>query len=541
MEATSNPGKEKSRKRLREILHVLRKNDIVRGLDPDKLARILEDLGPTFIKVGQMLSTHSDILPKPYVDALKKLQSQVDPAPYEEVAEQIEEAYGQPIGEVFSFFDHEALGSASIAQVHEARFMDGTDVVVKVERPYIYDMMGRDIMLLKKACRLLKYTSVNEIVDLQGVLDEMWRVAQQEMDFLQEADNIERFREENKDVAYISCPIVYRELSTRNILVMENIIGPDVDDTKSLEDEGYDLSEIAAKLADNYVKQVIDDGYFHADPHPGNIKIRDGKIVYFDMGMMGTLSETERKLVGDIVAGVAGDDVPACVNAVLGLGIFHRRPDRRKLHRDIETLIDSYGKKGLGDLEISKIFEDMFDIMKDNGVEIPSSLVMLMRGLSTLEGVVSDLDPNVNIVGILGNRVSASLLRDLDLGETVKKDALAIWKGVRKTIEMPTLVSNVLESILKDETYIGMEHHASEDLKALLRELTGKIIVVLASAALFIGAGAAWSNDGISIMSIAMASLAVAFLVGGYIRYRRKDDAEKEQKRKKKHLHGSHS
>ena len=516
-------GKESGRKRLREILRVLRKNDIVRGLDPDKLARILEELGPTFIKLGQILSTRSDILPKPYAEALKKLQSSVEPIPYEEAAEQIESAYGQPIEEVFSFFDHKALGSASIAQVHEARFQDGTDVVVKVQRPHIYEMMGRDIVLLKKACKLLKYTPVNEVVDLQGVLDEMWAVAQDEMNFQTEAANLERFFELNRDVAYVTCPKLYREYTTRSILVMENIQGPSVNDREAIEKEGYDLSEIGLKLADNYIKQIIEDGFFHADPHPGNIKIRDGKIVYLDMGMMGTLSGKERRLVGEAVAGVAQRDISSCVNAVLGLGIFHKNPDRRRLYRDIETLIDSYGSEDLADLEISRIFEDMIEIMKANGIEIPSSLTMLMRGLTTLEGVVAGFSPETNIIEVFGARVSASLLDDLDIQDTLKKDAVTVWKGFHKLIGMPSLLSEALESLLKDQTYIGMEHHASEDLKALLRELTSKVTVVILCAALLIGAGAAWDNEKLSLMSVIMAALAGVILLISVISHKKKD------------------
>ncbi len=516
-------GREKRKRRLTEILQVLRRNDIVRGLNPEKLARILEELGPTFIKIGQILSTRSDILPKEYAEALKKLQNSVEPISFEEVTEQIEAAYGQPLEDVFSEFDHTALGSASIAQVHEARFLDGTDVVVKVQRPQIYEMMGRDIMLLKKGCRLLKYTPVNELVDLQGVLDEMWAVAQEEMDFLHESANLEKFHELNKDVAYIGSPKVYKEYTTRNILVMENIIGIPLMEKERLKEEGYDLEEIGDKLADNYIKQIIEDGFFHADPHPGNIKIREGKIVYFDMGMMGSLSERERKLVGDAVSGVAGRDVPTCIDAVVGLGKFHKRPDRRKLYRDIEMLIDSYGAEDLGSLEISKIFEDMIEIMKANGIEIPSSLTMLMRGLTTLEGVVAEFSPDTNVIEIFGSRASASWINGIDVGETLKKDAISAWKGIHKTMELPSLLSNALESILKDEMYIGMEHHASEDLKALSRELVSKLSAVIVSAALLIAAGFSWDNEELSPVSVITAAMAVAILVISYIRHKKKD------------------
>ena len=523
MEQKSKTGKETGRKRLGEILRVLRKNDIVHGLDPEKLARILEELGPTFIKIGQLLSTHSDILPDSYTEALKKLQNSVEPMPYEEVAEQIESAYGQPIEELFSFFDRKALGSASIAQVHEAKFSDGTDVVVKVQRPGIYDMMGRDIMLLKKGCKLLKYTPVSGVVDLQGVLDEMWNVAQQEMNFLTEAANLEKFYTLNEDVAFITCPQIYREYTTREILIMENIIGLTVDDIPALREKGYDPDEIGAKMADNYIKQIIEDGFFHADPHPGNLKIREGQIVYLDMGMMGSLSDKERKLVGEAVSGVASGEISVCVDAVLGLGIFRRKPDRRTLYRDIEILLQAYAAEDLKTLELSRVFRDMINIMKENEIEIPTSLTMLMRGLTTAEGVVADLSPDTNILEVAGNRFAASRLQDMDLPGMVKNESLTIWKSVHKLIGLPALMSEVMDSLLKNENYIGMEHHVSEDMKALLRELTSKVTAMLAAAALVIGAGAAWDNDRISYMSLIMAGLAVIILIISWIIHKKKD------------------
>ena len=523
MEQKHKTGKETGRKRLGEILRVLRRNDIVHGLDPEKLAHILEELGPTFIKIGQLLSTHSDILPEPYTEALKKLQSSVEPIPYHEVAEQIETAYGQPIEEVFSSFDRNALGSASIAQVHKATFTDGTDIVVKVQRPGIFDMMGRDIMLLKKGCRLLKYTPVSGVVDLQGVLDEMWTVAQQEMNFLNEAANLERFYALNEDVVFITCPKVFREYTTREILVMEDIVGLSMDDVGGLRKNGYDLSEIGAKMADNYIKQIIEDGFFHADPHPGNLMVREGQIVYLDMGMMGSLTDREKKLVGEAVSGVASGEVSVCVDAVLGLGIFHRRPERRTLYRDIEILLQTYAAEDLKTLELSRVFRDMINIMKENGIEIPPSLTMLMRGLTTAEGVVADLSPDTNILEVAGNRFAASRLQDMDLPGMVKNESLTIWKSLHKLIGLPALMSEVMDSLLKNENYIGMEHHVSEDMKALLRELTSKITAMIAAAALVIGAGAAWDNDRVSYMSLVMVGLAAIILIISWIIHKRKD------------------
>ena len=297
--------------RLREITAVLRSRGITRGVTPEKLRLILEDLGPAYIKLGQVMSMHSDILPKKYCDELMKLHSEAAPMDFQEVREVIEEAYGAPAEEIFARIEETPLGSASIAQVHRAVLKTGEQVVVKVQRKGVYELMSRDIALLHRAVKLLPPINMKDLVDLDMVLDEMWDVAREEMDFLIEAANMEEFAARNKDVAFISVPALYKQYTTSKVLVMEYIQGLSVDDKEGLTEEGYDLKEIGSKLADNYMKQVMEDGFFHADPHPGNVKVREGKIVWIDMGMMGRLSERDKELIAKAVKGVAVNDIGA--------------------------------------------------------------------------------------------------------------------------------------------------------------------------------------------------------------------------------------
>lgn len=207
-------------------------------------------------------------------------------------------------------------------------------------------------------------------MDFNQVLDEMWLVAQEEMNFQIEAANLERFHHLNEDVAFVSSPKLYREYTTTRILVMERIDGLSIDDHDALQNTGYDLTEMGAKLADNYVKQIMDDGFFHADPHPGNLRVRDGKIVWLDMGMMGSLSERERNLIGKAILGIARGDINICRDAVLGLGKFQGKADKRKLYRDIEELLDKYGTVDLGSMDLSQVFEDLTDVMRANRISI---------------------------------------------------------------------------------------------------------------------------------------------------------------------------
>ena len=514
--AARNNGRSDNRQRLMEIVEVVRRHEIGKGVTPDKLCAIIEELGPTFIKLGQILSMRSDILPKAYCEALTRLRSDVAPMPFEQVKTLIENAYGRPLEEVFSSFDQQALGSASIAQAHAATLRTGEKVVVKVQREGIHEIMGRDILLLKQACKLLKYAPVNELLDFNQVLDEMWVVAQEEMNFQTEAANLERFRKLNAGVAFVDSPALYRDYTTTTVLVMECIDGTGIAQKDELTAAGYDLSEIGAKLADNYVKQIMDDGFFHADPHPGNLRVRDGKIVWLDMGMMGSLTERERKLVGQAVTGVARGDINLCRDAVMGLGEFKGKADKRQLYRDIEDLLDKYGSADLGSMDLAKVFEDLTDVMKRNGIAMPGSLTMLARGLATIEGVVADLSPEINVMNVVTARLSDQLFKDVDWRSEILKDAQAVYASAHKSLEIPSLLADAMRTGLKGEANFGIEHHTTPDLNKLVEDMLLKLCAALVAAALFICGGLLCNVEPLvgtlSYFSIACFALSVVLL-----------------------------
>ena len=510
-----------NRERLGEIISVLRRHGVVRGLTPEKLCSIIEDLGPTFIKLGQILSMRSDILPENYCEALTKLRCNVKPMPYEEVSEILYKAYGKPISEVFSEFDRKALGSASIAQAHKAVLKTGEKVVVKVQRRGIHEVMSRDIILLRHACRLLKYTPIEGLLDFNTLLDEMWNVTEQEMDFLIEADNLEKFHRLNEDVAFATCPTLYRDYTMKNVLVMEYVDGFSSDDKKALTDNGYDLDEIGAKLADNYIKQIMDDGFFHADPHPGNIKIRGGKIVWIDMGMMGVLSPNQRKLISKAIAGIATNDINSCIDAILGLGVYKDPPDKRKLFRDVDSLLIKYVSADLGDMDLSKVFEDIAEIMKANGIAMPSELAMLPRGLATIEGLIADLAPNTNILAILQSRIKHTMLKDFDFKAELIHDMRAVYASAHKALEIPALAADLLRLMLKGDTNFEIEHHVGKDTKELVMNIVRKLCAALLAAALFVCGGLIYNTQPaigpISVVSLACLIGAILLLVVAFL------------------------
>ncbi len=279
------------KKRLLEIIKVLKKHNVLGGITPEKLRETLEDLGPTYIKIGQILSNRPDLIDAPYIEELSKLRNKVQPMDYNEVLEIINEELDKDKLDLISSIDNNPIGSASMAQVHKAILKDNSKVVIKVQRKDIKNIMASDIRLLKKAVKILRVNkAIHNIINVEDILDELLNTSYEEMDFINEAKNIEEFTSINKDINYIKVPKVYKNLSTEKVLVMEFIDGINIYNKKELIKEGYDLNEIGEKLADNYIYQTLDCSFFHADPHPDNIFIEAGKIVYLDFGMMGRIN-----------------------------------------------------------------------------------------------------------------------------------------------------------------------------------------------------------------------------------------------------------
>ena len=485
--AQSDKAKIDNRERLGEITAVLRKHHITRGVTPGKLRAILEELGPTYVKLGQIMSLHSDVLPQRYCDELMKLTSEVTPMPFETVEEVINRSYREDWHIIFSSIEKETLGSASIAQVHRAKLLDGTDVIVKVERKGIYDIMARDIGLLKRAVNLLPPVGgFKNVVDLEMVLDELWATAQEEMDFLKEAANMEEFARNNQGIRYIRCPKLYHEYTTSRVLVMEYIGGCPVDDRASLQAEGYDLGEIGRKLVNNYVKQVMDDGFFHADPHPGNVKVMDGKIVWIDMGMMGRLTNRDRNLMARAVRAIAVGDIAVLEATILELGDIQGKIDSGKLYGELRNLMDRYGNASMGSIDAVEFFKDTMEIMKNNSIKLPHGMTMLVRGLTQMQGVLLNISPDINMAEIAAGRLKEEMLQNFDLRTEAGKAGRRVYKAVGRSLDIPPLIKIALEEYLKGQARVHMELDATKEFSHLMRRLVRNVVMGLWVMALLI-------------------------------------------------------
>ncbi len=473
------------RSRLSEIMQVLRRYHITKGITPAKVREILEELGPTYVKLGQILSIRTDLISPAYCDELQKLRSQVSPMPYDEVRLVLREAYKKDPEDVFASIVKAPIGSASIAQVHEATLKNGDHVVLKVQRRGIYDTMAKDVAMMQRMLRFVP-SALKNLVDLDRVIKEFWASAQEEMDFLREATNMEIFTKNNKDVAFVTSPKLYRDLTTAQVLVMEYIDGYSISDPKTLEKEGYDRTEIGEKLADNYVRQIMQDGFFHADPHPGNLRIRGGKIVWMDMGMMGRLTPRDKSLIAKAVKAIARGNNSELVDVILALGIFHGKPDRIRLYTDIEGLMVRYGTMDMGSIDIAALLTELIEIMSANELAMPAQLTLLARGMTTIEGVIADLSPQVNIVEVASGRISASFWENVNWKEELKNEGSLLYRSINRAMDIPVLMADLLQSYRNNETRIKLDLHATEDLSQMLEKLVARIVLGLVIAALLL-------------------------------------------------------
>lgn len=518
--------KEENSERFREIKDVLRKNQITRGVTPEKLRMILEELGPTYIKLGQIMSLHSDFLPKAYCDELLKLNSDVTPMPFDDVEDVINHSYGQDWRELFQFIEEAPLGSASIAQVHRARLKNGEEVIIKVERKGIYDTMARDIGLLHRLVKLIPPVGdFKNLVDLDMVLDELWSVAQEEMDFLKEAANMDEFSRNNASVQYVTTPKLYHEYSTGQVLVMEYIDGYPLDDVESLQNAGYDMDEIGTKFVNNFVKQVMDDGFFHADPHPGNVKIRDGKIVWIDMGMMGRLSEKDRRTMIKGIRGIALHDISMVEDSVLEIGEFRGKPDRERLYQDLKKFIANYGTTSMGSLDVTAAIAGLVEIMKQNRISLPHGVSMLCRGLTHIQGVLAVISPDINMMQIAVNRYTEDFLKNINWKSELQKQARTVYRSVNKGVEIPGLVTDILKEHLEGQSVVNIDLHSSEDLTNIISAAIRNIVVGVCVAALLIASSVICTTDmtpkilGIPVLGFAGYAFAMVVSIFLTVRY----------------------
>ena len=459
-------AKAKNSARLREILKILNKHKIVSGITPVKVRLIIEDLGPTFIKFGQIMSMRTDILPKEYCQELEYLRDNISiNLSYPEVEKIIEKELNRPIGEVFRAISIDPIGSASLAQVHYAELLNGEEVVIKVQREHVKEKMEEDIMLLKKAGTILSlYPKLGTTIDFNMVLDELWNVTKEELDFRKEAANTIKFNQNNENIACVAAPKIYEDYSTEHILVMEYINGINIADIDTLKEYGYDVNEICSKFVQNYIKQIITDGFFHADPHPGNIKIKDGKIYFMDFGLVGSLTERERVQYRNGIYAFVERNTADLKNLVLAIGKIDGEIDHSKLYTDIEYMMEKYATMGLEQLDMGEVIDELLRIAKENHIRFPRGMSVLARSIVTVEGVIEKLHGSVDISALMTYYVKNDIIANVKPKEEIAKITHDVYLSSVRAVHIPSQIYNLLNLAIRGQAKLRVDASLTNDI-----------------------------------------------------------------------------
>ena len=477
-------------RRLKEIYSILQKHRFLKGFTPEEFRAVLEDLGPSFVKIGQTLSTRSEILPKAYCDELAKLQTECEPLSFESILAALDDIYGAKREEVFSDIDPTPLGSASLAQVHKARLANGDVVAVKIQRPGVKATMAQDIDIMRMVARQAsRFMKDEQMLDLRDVVEELWATFLEETDFQREAANLEEFARLNKDVAFIDCPKVYPELCSEYVLVMEYIDGIPILAADRLLAAGYDVSEIGEKILDNYATQILDHGFFHADPHPGNLLIRGGKIVYIDLGNMGRLSPRDRAGFGSIIEAVGMESSTELKDALMSFAVAKDNAaiDHTRFLADLDLLLSDYGSCDVADIDIGQFLTDILMLTRSCKVPLPSSITSVSRGIVTLEGTIAPFIPNENVVGIINAHIQRSKDPRDELVAGMRDLAMALRSSAGGTLDAARYSGEALKMLTRGQLKVNMEVLGSEAPFSKLSKIMNRLTVGVIIAGLFIG------------------------------------------------------
>lgn len=381
------------------ILHWKESSEIMQLEPAVRVRRALEELGPTFVKLGQVMATRVDIFPPTWIAEFEKLQSEVPPVPFETLLPDVEKALGRSPFEVFRELQTEAHAAASIAQVHLAKLQDGTQVILKIRRPEIIPKIEADLRILAHIARLVEL-EIPESRRYQPVqmVSQFQRSLRRELDLALEARNIERFAENFSDDPTVVIPKVHWEWTSEVINVQEKIDGIPGNNLAAVEAAGLDRKVLAARGADKVLKMILIDGFFHADPHPGNVFYLPGnRIAMIDFGMVGRLTEARRNQIVDLLAALARKDEEGMVDVLLEW-TGEAAVDEAKLAHDVGELVFNYEHTSLKDIRLGPLLSEITMIMRENSLVMPSDLTLLFKALITLEGLGQQLDPEFHMI-----------------------------------------------------------------------------------------------------------------------------------------------
>lgn len=481
---------------------------------------LLEDLGPTFVKLGQILSTRPDLVGEELSDELAKLQDSVEPFSYEEVEKLFKEEFGKPIESVFKSFERIPVASASLAQVHKAITKEGKLVAVKVQRPYIQEIIQQDIQLMHYVAKLAeKHNPDLKKFRSPEIVEEFERSLQKELNFKFEGKNILRFRDIFKDDPNIVIPEYFEELSTNKILTMSYVPGtPLTEIIAGKTVPGINKPLIAKVCVEAYFKQLLEHGFFHADLHPGNIFIDKNKVGFVDFGMVGWLEQAQIDELSRLFINLIECDVSNILIQLTAMDLVTENNDIASLREDISDLMETYYGLDMKDVNLGKSATDLMILLTKHKIRIPKEYTMLSRSLLLVESSAKSLDPNFSAVDIFKPYLLKLATEKFTPKEIIKKIKNQIFDIDSLSRTFPKSIRNILRVIESGKVKLEFEHKNLDIFAQKLDQIMNRLVVAIILAAIIVGSSIAMvaSNNlrfyGLPTLSVV--GFVLAFVLG---------------------------
>jgi ubiquinone biosynthesis protein len=468
------------------------------ALDPAQRTRLaLEELGPTFVKLGQVMATRVDLFPPSWIAEFEKLHSEVPAVPFEELLPDLTHALGRSPFDVFNELNTTAMGSASIAQVHHARLQDGTPVVLKIRRPGIRPKVEADLRLLGHLAQLVD----SEMPDARRyqpveIAAQFARSLERELDFTVEANNVDRFAKNFADDPYIVIPKIYREWSSETLLVQQHIDGIPGTDMAAVEAAGLDKRLISARGTESILRMILVDGFFHADPHPGNVFfLPDNRIVMIDFGMAGRLAPRRRREVIDLLAGLAQLEEEPMIDVLLDWA-EDAYVDEARLAADISELVFEFEGVPLADIRIGVLIRRFAAIVRNHKIVLPADLTLMFKALMTMEGLGRQFDPEFHIVDHLAPMVRAALRERYQPDQIVRRGRSAINDFVNMVGSVPRDFGRLLRDARRGRTRIDLDLKRLDKFGQQLDNTIDRATIGIMTASVVIGSSIVMTVPG---------------------------------------------
>ena len=457
----------------------------------------LEELGPTFIKLGQLFSTRSDILPPDYLHELAKLQDAAPPVPAATIRSLIEEELGSSPDEIFASFDTEPLASASIGQAHRATLHDGTAVVVKVRRPNVHAVIETDLDILQDlANRATGRWSAAANYNLRGLASEFAVSLRRELDYVLEGRNAERFAANFAASSDVHIPRVFWSTSTSKVLTLERIAGIKVDDVEELDRASVDRRALATKAAGVAVSMVFEHGFFHADPHPGNLFIEpDSRIGLIDFGMVGEVNDALRRQLGTLLAALISHDVERLATALQELSVVKHPTDREQLRVDLVAFVGLYRGRRLGEVNVAALVSQLLALLRKHRLQLPSEMAAVLKVFLMVEGMGVRLDPDFNLGAFLGP-YAQRLMVDRYSPEALVKQLLSSGQDAAAlAVDLPDKMRRLLDLLDAPGVVVQLQGKDIEPLVGRLERVGDRLVAGIVVAAFIRAVGELASAD----------------------------------------------